>query len=244
MSLINVSDFIEYVGKRFNQLDWDTNWNGIVNALNSVVTGKDIAVPSVTSNEFTGAGVSNDTTLAADSSTILPTQHAVKSYVDNQVADSIGTVQLTSANGNISTTFVKAATHKFLRFAFSGAALGNVAGSVVLKIAGNTKMTWTTQGPPATWTGGGLGAGANTSGPLTAASNFSGAPGPVIIATNSFFGGSAGTVLSTQGETGASGILNGQDWFDITSEANGNLAIDVTFTNITNGSAAIYRNRV
>ena len=135
--------------------------------------------------------------------------------------DSIGTVQITSANGNIATSFTKTADHKFLRFAFSGVALGNVAGSVVLSIGGVTKMTWTTQGSPVTvQNNGGIGTGM-MGGPFAVGHYWSGA-----------------------GSLSGSSMITGQDWFDITSNANGALAIAVTFTNITNGSSAIYRNRV
>ncbi len=147
--------------------------------------------------------------------------------------DSIGTVQLTSANGNISTSFTKTADHKLLRFSFSGAALGNLAGSVALAIGGVTKMTWTTQGPPAAISGQTTYYGSHTSGGATILGH-GGSGGPTAYLTTT----------TTAGSTGASGMLTGQDWFDITSEANGSLAIAVTFTNITNGSAAIYRNRV
>ena len=47
----------------------------------------DLAVNSLTINGTTTVvGVSNDTTLAADAIDILPTQHAVKHYVDNSVS--------------------------------------------------------------------------------------------------------------------------------------------------------------
>ena len=143
------------------------------------------------------------------------------------ILDSIGTVQLVSAAGDISTSFTKAESHKLLRFTFSGSVnSAGTAGSVALIIGGVTQMTWTVQGPSVGLTStGGIGNGTTS----TEMNTTSGV-------------GARWTSLS--GAVSATGFSTGFDVFDISTQPNGSLSIAVTFTNITNPSAAIYRNRV
>lgn len=209
------------------------------------ITNATLITPSITdissgSDRFRAAWTSTASTsyrICIHVSTTSASAYSCK--IDNisiaatiEPVDTVGTVQITSAAGNISTSFTKTADHKFLRFTFSGAALGNLTGSVALVIGGVTKMTWTTQGPPAsisskatTYT-----ASAVTTAELEAGDGLGG----VFNLTTTAVGGN----------TGSSGMLVGTDWYDITGEANGSLAIAVTFTNITQPSAAIFRNRV
>ena len=86
MAFLNISDFITWAGRRFTNQDWDSNLQTTVNALNSAVTGKDIAVPTVETNELKGNSKSTDGTLAANSDVFVPSQKAVKTYVDSQAA--------------------------------------------------------------------------------------------------------------------------------------------------------------
>lgn len=140
--------------------------------------------------------------------------------------DQIGTVFVASTTVSAVIPYTKVSTDTFLRFTYSGAAIGNVTGSALISIPDIPySITYTTQGPPAsigqvtTTYNAGIGT------PLT------GSNGPFNL-----------TTASVTGNTGASPI-NGQDWIDVTGLSNGLHNITITFTNLTQPTLAIYKNR-
>jgi len=100
MALFNISDFITWAGQRFTNTDWDSNLQTIVNGFNSTVTGKDISVLTVETNELKGNAKSIDGTLSANSDIYVPSQKAVKTYIDQNVANVVGIDKQAIINGN------------------------------------------------------------------------------------------------------------------------------------------------
>ncbi|NDZ12034.1 hypothetical protein C7T35_15490 [Variovorax sp. WS11] len=90
-----------------------TNWNDATNywRLYLIATGASTITSATDYREFVGVTsitTDNDTTLAADSSVNVPTQHAVKSYVDNLVQGlswKKAVRAATTANGTLASSF-------------------------------------------------------------------------------------------------------------------------------------------